>query len=1125
MASFEDWLREVGLERYAAAFADNDIDFGNASALSEVDLKELGLTLGHRKNFLAALAARASSAAPSPAPTGLSGGSPASEGTPAQAAPAGERRQITVMFCDLVGSTALSERLDPEELRALLHEYRSVCGEVIARYEGFVARYVGDGILTYFGWPKAHEDDAERSVRAGLEILQAIKRLSRSEPLSVRIGIATGPVVVGEEAEKGDQAKLAVGATPNLAARLQGLASAGQIVIAAATRRLVGDAFELSDLGEHRLKDITEPVHAWAVVKLGEAANRFEASHGVRLMPLVGREQEIGLLLDRWQLSREGEGQVVLLSGEPGIGKSRIQRALRERLKAQGAQVLDFQCSPYHVNSVHYPTIDNFERELKLRREGSLKSKLDKLETVVVGRYGRPVSDVPLIAAVLSIDYEARYGALALTPRKQKDETLRALVDLTEAVARHSPTVMIYEDVHWADPTSLEVLDLLIERVSGIPLLIVLTHRPEFRSRWSDHGHVSALNLSKLTRSQSSAMVSRLAGGKALPAELLEQILAKTDGVPLYVEELTKSILESGGLRDAGDRYDYAGTAHGLAIPATLRDSLMARLDRLLPVKEIAQIGAAIGREFSYELVSAVAPHAQAELDRALEQLTESGLAFRRGTPPEATYTFKHALVQDAAYDSLLKARRQALHARIARALEEHFPATRDAEPEFIAHHLTAAGEAEAAIGYWRKAGTLALKQLALNEAISHLNKGMELIVTLAPSAQRDASELELRTPLGTAWLALKGWGAPEVWSNLHPALGLAKALGRHEALVSIYFGLHNNVLVQGRAAETLDWVNEMLASAEARGDSGLRVVGHRAACNTYYSLGDFDRSREHGEKVLALYDEVKHRHLAEVMNMDPKTSAGIYLSLDAWMLGYPDHAAQVSEANDAHARRRGHPYDLGYALTHSCQVLDLLCEPARLLALAEEAERLGRAHRLLYVSEVLAQIFKGLAWLRAGRLAEGIPHFRGAIEKWSAGGALLRMPYFQAVLAEGLALSGDRAGALRLVEDSLGQVERPGWEERCHLAEILRLKGWILSLEGDLEGAEHNYLASLDCARAQKAKSWELRTATSLAKLWQGQGKRTQARELLAPVYAWFTEGFGTRDLREAKALLGELA
>ena len=798
--------------------------------------------------------------------------------------------------------------------------------------------------------------------------------------------------------------------------------------------------------------------------------------------------------------------------------------ALLEHLEADGVDTLRFQCSPYHVNSALYPIIDNFDRALRFARDESLDAKLDKLEALIVTHYGRPLTDVRFIASLLSIPCEDRYGPLSMTPQKHKDETLRSLVDLTEAAARKHPSVMLFEDAHWTDPTSLDVLDLLIDRVRTIPLLLVLTHRPEFPARWSQHQYVTALNLSKLTRAQSSAIVAQLTGGKALPTEMLGQILAKTDGVPLYVEELTKAMLESGELKEAGDRYDYVSTTRTVTIPATLRDSLMARLDRVQPVKEIAQMGAALGREFSYALLAAVAPTPKPDLDRALEQLTDSGLAFRRGTPPEATYTFKHALVQDAAYDSLLKSRRHELHATIARVLTEAFPQTTATEPELLAHHLAAAGQAAAAIPFWQQAGELAITRLALKEAIAHLNQGMELIGTLPPSPERDGKELDLRIPLGTAWLALKGGSAPEVWTSLHPALGLAKALGRREALLPIYNGLAMNVLTQGRLTESLAWVGDMLATAEASGDPDLLLVAHRTACIIHFWQGDVTQSRMHGDQVLALYDEAKHRYIADLINLDPKTNAGVFVALGTWMLGYPDRAVQVLHANDAHARRRGHPFDLGWVLTLGSYVWDLRREPEHALARVEEAERLGRAHSLPFISEVLAQVGKGVAWLRAGRLAEGIPQLRGAMETYYAHGGELVMPYYRAVLAEGLAVSGDLVGGLRLIEESLTQIARPGREERWSLAEILRLKGWMLTLHGDLAGAEQHYLASLDVAREQQAKSWELRTATSLARLWQQQDKTTEAHKLLADVYNWFTEGFDTADLQEAKALLDEL-
>jgi class 3 adenylate cyclase len=1120
MSGIRQWLEGLGLGQYAQAFEANDIDLDLLPQVDDQALKDIGVgSTGHRLRLRAAIAAL------TPGTSSTQGNTDTSVAAQL-GAPSAERRQLTVMFCDLVGSTELAHKLDPEALRDLMRGYQQACGAVIERYDGHVAQYLGDGLMVYFGWPRAHEDDAERAVRASLEIVQAVKQVAAAEVLRVRIGIATGPVVVGETGA-GDASvpKVAVGETPNLAARLQGLAQADQIVIGASTHQLLGAAFEYEGLGQHVLKGVVEPVRAWRVQSVKQAEGRFEARHAGQLTPFVGREEEIALLLRRWKQAKEGEGQVVLLSGEPGIGKSRILRALRDRLEAEGAQSLRFQCSPYYVNSAFWPSIDSFERALKFGRDESDESELGKLEALIVGHYGRPLSDVRFVAEILSIPCDARYGPLSITPQKDKDETIRTLVDLVAASARRQPGVVLFEDLHWADPTTLEVLDALIERVRYLPLLMLLTHRPEFSARWAGHGHITSLNLAKLSRAQSAALVSRVTGGKALPPGLLEQIVERTDGVPLFVEELTKSILESGALTDAGDRYESAPSGSNIIIPTTLRDSLMARLDRLTPVKEIAQIAAAIGREFSYELLAAVVPMSQAQLDGGLDKLTESGLAFRRGTPPEATYTFKHALVQDAAYDSLLKSRRQEIHRKIAGALEERHPQLIQTEPEVLAHHYTQAGQLETAIPLWQKAGELAIKRMAFAEAINDLGTGLGLVVNFPHGVQRDTCELDLRSLLGTATLALKGWPAQELTQILQPALPLAMSLRRDEALLPIVTGLYWNVLTQGRAAESMRWAEQMLQAATTTGKGDLLITAHMLMSATNFWMGEYRACLEHRDKVEALYSPVQHAHLTRLLNHDPKTLVGSYAANVLWMLGYPDCAASLCDEKNAHGRARGHPFDQGFALTLGSEVYYLRGEPHRLRECAEECERIGRENSMPVLWAMLAPLRTGMADILAGRLVEGTRAMRSGLDVWEGMGGRINTPMLKTAYATGVARVGDVDGALQMVDAMLDQIERPGWDERLHYPEVLRTKGWMLELKVDTASAERFFLASLAAARKQQAKSWELRSASSLARQWQSQGKRREARDLLAPVYGWFTEGLDTKDLKEAKALLEELA
>jgi len=1113
MPSIPDWLQTLDLEHYASILVDNEVDFKTLQVLTDKDLKELGLPFGPRKRLLNALAEfKVGVSAPA-----MLVAAPSLNAT-ATATDTGERRQLTVLFCDMVGFTELANRLDPEVLQTIIRSYEDACAVCITRYEGYVFQRLGDGIVAFFGYPLAHEGEADRAIRAGLEIIESLSKLEVVDAghLQVRIGIAAGLVVVSS-AEKG-----AVGEAMNLASRLQSLAQPGSLVVSERVHKLAGGSFQYEDLGEHALKGIPLATRAWRVCGVSGAASRFDAATQDGLTPLVGREQEIGLLLEHWQLAQDGEGQVVLLSGEPGIGKSRIMSALREALQAQGAGTLRFQCSPYHVNSAFYPTIDNFERTLKFDRDEPAATKLDKLEALVVSHYGGPLEDVRFIASLLSIPCEERYGPITMTPQQHKHQTIRALVDLTEAAARRRPSAMLFEDAHWADPSTLDSMDVLIDRVRNFPLLIVITYRPEFQPRWSEHGHVTALNLSKLTRAQCVAMVSKLTAGKALPAGLLEQIIAKTDGVPLFVEELTKSILESGDLKDEGDCFAYVRAAASVTIPSTLRDSLMARLDRVKPVKEIAQIGAAIGREFSYELISAVASMSTAALDDRLARLTESGLAFRRGTMPQAVYIFKHALVQDAAYDSLLKSRRQELHGKIARVLEERFPATRDTEPELLARHYTAAGLNEAAVVFWRRAGELSMQRFALPEAVAHLRKGLALLDSLPAGPGRDLKELELRTQLGPALVAVHGWAAPEVSDLLEPAWSLAKSLDHKQSYLPILHGLWVHFLTKGSLAVSMAWAEQMLATATACQDQDLEISAHRLMLASYFWLGDLVAAGRHADIIESTYDPQRHWHIANLTNNDPLTAVGTYRAHYLWMLGYPEQAMLACDAKDEHARRRNHPFDLGFALTLGSHAFDYCCVPERLLLRAEEAERVGRERGVSLMSEVMAQIIKGVAWLRAGRIADSIGQLRESIGRLSKTGHRIYVPYLRALLADAIAREGDLEGGLALVDESLAQIERQG--ERVHLAELLRLKGWILKEQGKLDEAEQNLRAALDVAREQHAKSWELRASTTLARLWQSLGKTKEAHDLLAPIYGWFTEGFETKDLKEARTLLDKL-
>jgi class 3 adenylate cyclase/predicted ATPase len=1111
-----EWLQKLGLGQYEQAFIDNDIDLSLIAHLSEQDLEKLGVSsMGHRKKLLGAISQLDEPATP-----------PSTGATQVLATDKAERRQLTIMFCDLVASTELSQKLDPEALRELMGAYQKTCGQVIEEYDGHIAQYLGDGLMVYFGWPRAHEDDAERAIRAGLDIVEAVKQVPAPEPLRVRVGISTGPVVVGEAAG-GDASlsKLAVGETPNVAARIQGLAEPDQIIIGPDTRNLVGGTFNLSDFGEHTVKGIIEPIRTWHVTGIAESEGRFDARRSSGgLTPLIGRDLELGLLMDRWAQAQEGEGQVVLLSGEPGIGKSRILSALRERLESEGVQTLRLQCSPYYVNRAFWPNIDNVERALRFDRDESAESKLDKLESLIVGQYERPFADVRFIAAMLSIPCEDRYGPVSMTPQKFKDETARILVDLTEAAARKQPSMLLFEDAQWSDPTTLEAVDLLIDRVRTIPLLVVLTHRPEFQKRWGDHGHVSALDLSKLTRAQSSAIVSNLTGNKPLPGNLLEQILAKTDGVPLFVEELTKSILESGELKDAGKHYEYAGNTRSVTIPATLRDSLMARLDRFAPVKEIAQIGAAIGREFSYELISAIAPLPRDQLDEALTQLTDSGLAFRRGTPPEAVYMFKHALVQEAAYDSLLNVRRQELHGKIAKILEERYPQTKDTEPEVLAHHLSAAGRIEAAVPLWQKAGELALKRMALTEAISHLEKGLAIVDAISDAGARTRLEIALNFQLGAALVAARGFIEPAQVA-LERALALSEEIGSADDQLKAAFGLWQLHNVRGEFTEAHKLANRLLDLADLHREEHYYIQGHHAAWTTNIRQGNLTTAHEHASRGREIYHPQRHReHKFIYGGHDPGVCSRSLGGVTLWLLGFPDQARQIAQDAVELARSLAHPMSLAQALTMGSWVAHMLRDLDTAKTYAAEAVSISSELGLaMFFGR--AQLINGWATAVDDEPEVGLRIMHEGIATCRKTQAAFGIPFSMTLMAGILLENGLAEEAAQIIDEAVHESEELG--EYWWYPESLRCQGIVMRATGAADDTETEaaFSRAMAAARESQAKSLELRAATSLAHLWKDQGKAMQARDLLTPIYKGFTEGLDTKDLKDAKSLLNELS
>jgi class 3 adenylate cyclase/predicted ATPase len=1033
-----------------------------------------------------------------------------------------ERRQLTVMFCDLVGSTALSARLDPEDLREVVRAYHRAVTEVIAGFDGFVAKYMGDGVLIYFGYPRAHEDDAERAVRAGLGVIDAVGRLDvKSVKLQARVGIATGLVVVGDLIGEGSaREQSVVGETPNLAARLQALAEPGAVVIAAGTRRLVGDLFEVRDLGAVEVKGIAASVPAWQVLRPSVVASRFEALRGSALTRLVGRDEEIDLLLRRWARAKSGDGQVVLVSGEPGIGKSRITAALAERLQAEPHLRLRYFCSPYHQASALFPFIDQLGRASGFARDDPPASKLEKLEALLA-LAAPPDEDVAFLADLLSLPGSERHPLPSLSPQRKKERTLEALIRQLEGLARQQPVVMVFEDAHWIDPTSRELLDLTVERVRSLPVLLVVTFRPEFQPPWTGQPQVTMLTLNRLDRRDRTVLVEQIAGGKALPDEVVAQIVDRADGVPLFVEELTKSVLESGLLREERDRYVLDRALPPFAIPTSLHDSLMARLDRFASMRLVAQIGAAIGREFPYALLRAVSRLAEDELQAALARLVASELVCQRGRPPDAVYSFKHALVQDAAHGSLLRGARQQFHAQIAETLETHSPEMMDSQPELFAQHYAEAGLIEKSVACWGKAGHRSAARLAMAEAAAQFQKGLDQLLQLPVDLERQRQELEFRSALGAVLFAVKGQAAPETGHAYARARELWEQLGSPSEYLHIPYGQSQYHQYRCEFDLSLRLDEDLLRLSRQRNDSAGLVLGHYSSGRNLVFNGKFAASRSHFEEVRALYDPISHRSLVHQAGNHLQIISQAWLGNVLFCLGYPDQALARTNAAIAEARRLAHPPSLAGSLSVGIRPLSLVGDNAALNDRADELIAVATEQGFA-LWHALGKIYRGWVKLKNGDVAEGTSLLRSGLVAVRDTGTEAYIPYYIALLAGACEIAGKIEEAVTQLDEALQIVERTG--ERWFAAELNRHKGQLLLRQGHAEAAEELYRKALSIAEEQGAKLWELRATVSLARLRRDQGRRGEARDLLAPVYGWFTEGFDTADLKEAKALLDEL-
>ena len=1044
---------------------ENLVDAEVLPTLTGDDLKDIGVqAVGVRRKLLNAIAALASG----DGAKGHAFDSDLPDHRPAVA----ERRQLAVMFCDLVGSTALSRQLDPEDLRDIMRRYQDAVANAVTRYGGHVAKYLGDGVLVYFGWPQAYEDQAERAVRAGLDAVEAVSGITGGDGgrLEARVGIATGQVVVGDlVGDSGRDAEAVTGETPNLAARLQGEANAGQVVISESTCDLVGITFELADLGPRTLKGYDVPVPAWRVVGESRVEDWFDATGAGASAQMVGREQELALLRDRWDLAKSGEGQAVLLAGEAGIGKSRIVDAVRTLAAVDQDFHLRYQCSPFHTNSAFHPIIQHLERAAGFGADDDDEAKLDKLEQLISVSEGDTQSVMLLFASLLSLDGEVRYGPTDLSPEQRRDRTFAALVGQVLALARQRPVLFVMEDAHWIDPTTLDYVGEVIAQTADAAVFVLATHRPDFDAPWQGHPHLTSLTLNRLSRAQTAEIVETVGKGR-LAGAVVDHIVARADGVPLFVEELTKSVMEAGGRSNDPVALE--------AIPPTLQASLTARLDRLGEAKRIAQIAAAIGREFSHDLIRAVSGEDEDALTIALDRLVEAEMVFRIATPRGSVYSFKHALIQEVAHEGMLKASRADLHARIADILKTEFPTTADAEPEVLARHYALAGMVEPAIESWRRAGALSVAASANVEAVNQFDNALALVETLPDGLARDRLELELRVASGGPLLMTKGHAAPDVGQAYARARELCEKVGDTTEIVPVLFGLWRYYVGRGDCHVTRDLGRQILDIGESAGDRAAVVLGRYGLGYALFCYGQLEAARDQLEAGYRAYDRGLRENLSFRLGQDPGVACLAYLALALWVLGYPEQAQLRMQEALGLAEDLSHPFSQAYARSLACQVMQLRGEVDEVRAMSDHAIEIAREQDFgVWIAS--PTVFRGWSRSRLADPDDGAREAAEAAEAVVAAGMSMRRPYYLALVAEGL-MAAERWDEARATLDQAQSVAA-GTDESWSEPELTRLQG-VLEARKEIEKGEELLRSAVALAREKHAKSWELRAATSLA-------------------------------------------